>query len=70
MLINVPVSKLMLSISKAIFKNDASFIFTLLVKRQLLYMVYVALTKYQYGPPLNKVFHTVQDHPYPEVLAR
>lgn len=32
MLINVPVSKLMLSISKAIFKNDASFIFTLLSK--------------------------------------
>lgn len=53
MLINVPVIKLMLSISKAIFKNDASFIFPSF-QRQLLYMVYVALTKYQYGPPSNK----------------
>lgn len=32
MLINVPVSKLMLSISKAIFKNNASFIFIFLSK--------------------------------------
>lgn len=37
MLINVLVSKLMLSISKAIFKNDASFIFALLSKTTLIH---------------------------------
>lgn len=37
MLINVPISKLMLSISKAILKNDTSSIFTLLSKTTFIY---------------------------------
>lgn len=39
MLTNVPVSKLMLSISKAILKNDTSFIFTLLSKTTFIHDV-------------------------------
>lgn len=39
MLINIPVSKLMLSISKPILKNDTSFIFALLSKTTFIHHI-------------------------------